>query len=162
DPDRCGLLPFAFDPHATFRDYAEWALDVPMFFVYRAGDYRPMHITFRRFMRDGWQGECATLHDWELHLSTLFPEVRLKQYIEVGQADASTREMVRALPTLWRGVLYDAESRGAAWSLVSDWKFEERLDLYRRTPQEGLHGRVRGVLLTDLCRELVRVARDGL
>jgi len=162
DPDRCGLLPFALRPDARFRDYVEWALDVPMFFVYRADEYRPMHLTFRRFLREGWQGERATAFDWELHLSTLFPEVRLKRYLEVRQADASTREMVRALPALWRGVLYDPEARRAGWKLVDDWTFDERLDLYRRTPREGLRAQVGGRPVSDLARELVAIAHAGL
>lgn len=163
DNDRCGLLPFAFRPDARFADYTEWALDVPMFFVHRGGEYRPANgMPFRAFLRDGWQGERATMSDWELHLSTLFPEVRLKTFIEVRQADASSREMVRALPALWRGVLYDAESRRAAWSLVADWPYDERLRVWRATPKEGLHGTAHGRPMIDLCRELVRAARAGL
>src|SRR5262249_6462774 len=149
DDDRCGLLPFAFEEGASFRSYVEWALDVPLFFIYRDGEYRelPERVTFRRFFEQGYQGERPTEKDWELHLSTLFPEVRLKKYLEVRQADASSRELMRALPTFWRGILYHAESRRAAWELVRDWTFAERLDLYRRTPKEGLRARVRN---TDL------------
>ncbi len=163
DPDRCGLLPFTLRPEARFRDYAEWALDVPMFFVYRDGEYRPVGgMTFRRFVREGWQGERATLTDWELHLSTLFPEARLKTFIEVRQADATSREMVRALPALWRGVLYDDEARGAAWQLVADWPLDERLRVWRETPRAGLHGSAHGRPMRELCRELVAIARAGL
>ena len=163
DPDRCGLLPFAFKEGARFADYAEWALDVPMFFVYRDGEYRPAGgMTFRRFMRDGWQGERATMSDWDLHLSTLFPEVRLKTFVEVRQADASTREMVRALPAFWRGLLYDAGARKAAWALVADWPFDERLRVYRATPTEGLHGTAHGRPMRELCTELVAIAHAGL
>ncbi len=163
DNDRCGLLPFTFRADARFRDYAEWALDVPMFFVYRDGEYHPAGgMPFRVFMRDGWQGERATLADWELHLSTLFPEVRLKTFVEVRQADASSRAMVRALPALWRGVLYDAEARRAAWALVADWPLDERLRVYQATPREGLHGSAHGRPMREHCRELVRIARAGL
>ena len=162
DNDRCGLLPFAFQPQASFRDYAEWALDVPMFFLYRDGEYRAMHLTFRRFLREGWQGERATLPDWVMHLSTLFPDVRLKQYLEVRQADASTRPMVRALPALWRGLLYDAEARRAAWQLAGGWSWDERLDLYRNTPRQGLRAQVRGRPLVEICREMLAIARAGL
>jgi glutamate--cysteine ligase len=162
DPDRCGLLSFAFNDGAGFRDYTDWALDVPMFFVYRDGDYHAHHVTFRRFLAEGWQGQRATHADWELHLSTLFPEVRLKRYVEVRQADASTREMVRALPALWRGLLYDAQSAADAWALVASWSYQERLDLYRRTPREGLRARIRNTTLRDLGRELVAIARAGL
>jgi glutamate--cysteine ligase len=163
DNDRCGLLPFAFDARARFSDYAEWALDVPMFFVRRSGEYRAVGgMTFRKFLRDGWQGERALPSDWELHLSTLFPEVRLKTFLEVRQADASSREMVRALPILWRGILYDAEARRAAWQLVADWPLDERLRVYSATPREGLHGRAHGRPMRDLCRELVAIARAGM
>jgi glutamate--cysteine ligase len=163
DPDRCGLLPFVFRPDARFADYVEWALDVPMFFVYRGGEYKPAGgMTFRRFLDDGWQGERALLGDWELHLSTLFPETRLKTFIEVRQADASTREMVRALPALWRGVLYDAEARRAAWALVEGWSLEERLRVWKVTPREGIHGRAHGQPMQTWCRELVAIARAGL
>jgi glutamate--cysteine ligase len=163
DPDRCGLLPFAFREGARFVDYAEWALDVPMFFVYRDGEYKPAGgMTFRRFLRDGWQGERATMTDWDVHLSTLFPEARLKTFVEVRQADASSREMVRALPAFWRGLLYDGEARRAAWALVADWPFDERLRVYRATPKLGLHGTAHGRPMRELCRDLVAIARAGL
>ena len=163
DRDRCGLLPFAFGPNAGFTDYTDWALDVPMFFVQRGGEYRPAGgMTFRTFLRDGWQGERALPSDWDLHLSTLFPEVRLKTFLEVRQADASSREMVRALPALWIGLLYDADARRAAWSLVSDWPLDERLRVYAVTPREGIHGRGHGRPMRELCRELVAIARAGL
>jgi glutamate--cysteine ligase len=164
DNDRCGLLPFAFHDGASFRDYAEWALDVPMFFLYRDGEYREIGQgnTFRRFLADGLDGERATEKDWELHLSTLFPEVRLKKYLEVRQADASSREMARALPTLWRGLLYVAESRRAAWELVKGWSFDERLDLYQRTPKEGLRAKIRGIPLQKLAAEMIAIAKQGL
>jgi glutamate--cysteine ligase len=163
DPDRCGLLPFAFGEGARFLDYVEWALDVPMFFVHRGGEYRPAEgRTFRRFLREGLGGERATLHDWELHLSTLFPEARLKRYVEVRQADAGPREMVRALPALWRGLLYDADARRATWSLVGDWTMDERQELYRETPRLGIRAKLRGAPLAGLCAELVETARRGL
>ena len=112
DADRCGLLPFVFQSDFRFRDYVEWALDVPMFFVVRDGVYRPADkMTFRRFMTEGWQGLRATIADWEVHLSTLFPEVRLKRYIEVRGADAGPMPMARGLGALWRGLLEDPESR---------------------------------------------------
>jgi glutamate--cysteine ligase len=163
DNDRCGLLRFAFEKGAGFKSYADWALDVPMFFLYRDGEYRELEgVTFRRFVAEGIGGERATDKDWELHLSTLFPEVRLKRYLEVRQADASSRELARALPTLWRGLLYDAESRRAAWSLVCDWSWDERVDLYRRTPREGLRARIRNTTLQALGGELVAIAKQGL
>jgi glutamate--cysteine ligase len=163
DPDRCGLLRFAFEEGAGFAEYAAWALDVPMFFVYRDGQYRPVKdLTFRRFAKEGYAGEPATIEDWALHLSTLFPEVRLKRYLEVRQADAGPREMVRALPALFTGLFYDAEAGERAWTLVSDWSWEERVALYQETPRLGLSATVRGRPLYALCRELVDAAAAGL
>jgi glutamate--cysteine ligase len=166
DPDRCGLLPFVFDPDAGERlweAYAEWALDVPMFFVYRGGAYLEAGgMTFRRFLAEGFRGERASHADWELHLSTLFPEVRLKQYIEVRGADAGPLPMVQALPALYRGLVYDREARRAAWELVSGWSFAERQALRRDVPRAGLRAEVRGAPILGRCRELLAIARAGL
>ena len=158
DADRCGLLPFVFKPDFRFRDYVEWALDVPMFFVVRDGVYHPADkMTFRRFAAEGWQGQRATIADWEVHLSTLFPEVRLKRYIEVRGADAGPMPMARGLGALWRGILEDPEARRAAYALVADHTFEEREALRREVPRAGLArasaaGRVRE-LAVELCRD---------
>ena len=111
DPDRTGLLPFAWEATASFRSYVEWALDVPMFLVKRGERLYPSAgLTFRRFMHDGWQGLQATLPDWEAHLNSLFPEVRLKQTLEVRGADGQSQPMVCAIPALWKGLLYDTPS----------------------------------------------------
>jgi len=165
DEQRCGLLPFVFAPEAPerlYHDYAEWALDVPMFFV-RRESYRPAGgIPFRRFLAEGFQGERATLADWELHLSTLFPEARLKQYIEVRGADAGPLDFVRALPALYRGLLYDREAREAAWALVAGFSLDEREALRREVPGAGLAARLGPHPILDRCRELVAIARAGL
>ncbi len=165
DPARCGLLSFLFEPGASFHKYAEWALDVPMFFVYRDGDYRSLAgegFTFRRFIAEGKDGAQATLEDWELHLSTLFPEVRLKRYLEVRQADASTREMVRALPALWRGVYATSATRAAAWALVEKLSWDERIELQRTVPRLALRATMAGAPLQARAAELVAIASRGL
>lgn len=163
DPDRCGFLPFLFRDGAGFQDYAEWALDVPMFFVYRGGQYRPSPgLSFRAFLRDGFEGATATLADWELHLSTLFPDARLKQYVELRSADAGPLEMERALPALWQGLYYDAEALAAAWQLCAGWSIEERDALRREVPRLGYRTRLRGQEIGGLCEELVAIARQGL
>lgn len=163
DPDRCGLLPFLYDEGVSFRDYAEWALDVPMFFVRRHHRYTHVPgLTFRRFMAEGWQGERATREDWDLHLSTLFPDTRLRQYVEVRGADSGPMELMRALPCLWRGMLYTAEGRRAAWDLVKGWTYEEREALRRDVPRVGMEAQVRGQEIGALCVELVRIAQRGL
>jgi glutamate--cysteine ligase len=163
DEDRCGLLPFVFEPGFGFADYMQWALDVPMFFVVRDGDYHPAGgMTFRRFLEQGWQGQRATMRDWEVHLSTLFPEVRLKRYIEVRGADSAPLPMAQALAALWRGLLDDPEARAAAWALVADWPYVERLRLRREVPVAGLQARVGGRPLAERAVELVRIADAGL
>ncbi len=163
DPDRCGLLPFVFEERDTvFEAYAQWALDVPMFFLYRDGYRGAGGVTFRRFLREGLAGERAMLSDWVLHLSTLFPEVRLKTFVEMRGADASTRPMVRALPAFFRGLLYAPDATRAAWALVHDLSLAERELLRRDVPRLGLGAQVRGRRVLDLGRELVAIARAGL
>ena len=163
DEDRCGLLPFVFEPGFQFSQYTEWALDVPMFFLVRDGAYHPVGgISFRRFLEEGWQGQRATERDWEVHLSTLFPEVRLKRYIEVRGADSAPLPMAQALAALWRGLLDDPDARAAAWALVQGWPYVERLRLRREVPAAGLAARIDGRPLSELAVELVSIARAGL
>jgi glutamate--cysteine ligase len=163
DADRCGLLPFVFKPDFRFRDYVDWALDVPMFFVVRDGVYHPADkMTFRRFAAEGWQGQRATLADWEVHLSTLFPEVRLKRYIEVRGADAGPMPMARGLGALWRGIIEDAEARRAAYALVADHTFEEREALRREVPRAGMTARFGSRSVRELAVELCAIAAGGL
>lgn len=163
DEDRCGILPFAFADRFGFRDYVEWALDVPMFFVVRGGVHHEVSgMPFRKFLRDGWNGERATLADWEMHLSTVFPEVRLKRTIEVRGADAGPIPMATALPALWRGLLDDPEARAAAWALVRGASVAERLVLRREVPRAGLTARLLGRPLRELAVELCDIAAAGL
>ncbi len=176
DPDRCGLLPFVFRDGSGFADYLNYALDVPMFFVVRGEEWKPANgMTFRRFMKKGFEGQGPTLADFELHLSTLFPEVRLKTYIEVRGADSGEPASCLSLVAFWKGILYDGASRRAAWELVRDMTFRERERLLdgvcrlgpaARIPgaaAQGLEGSGGGpVLVRDVLIELVRLARQGL
>lgn len=163
DANRCGVLPFVFEPTFSFRDYVEWALDVPMFFVVRDGVYRPAHgMPFRRFMTEGWEGLQATMADWEVHLSTLFPEVRLKRYVEVRGADAGPMPMARGLGALWRGILDDAAARAAAWALVDKHTPAEREALRRDVARAGLAARFGARSIRELAVELCRIADAGL
>jgi len=175
DPDRCGLLPFVFKDGAGFADYLDYALDVPMFFVVRDDVWKPAQgMTFRKFIRKGFDGWRATLDDFVLHLSTLFPEVRLKQYVEVRGADSGDPAAVMALAAFWKGILYDGASRRAAWELVRDMTFKERQRLLEEVSRQGPATRVasagsrmdgtstRLFLVRDLLIDLVRLARQGL
>jgi glutamate--cysteine ligase len=163
DPDRCGMLDFVFDPDFGYRKYTEWALDVPMFFIVREHRYIPAKgLSFRAFMERGLEGEQATLDDWDLHLTTLFPEVRLKRFIEVRGADAVPRSLICALPALWKGLLYDAEARGAAWSLVQDWSARQRDESLEQVARLGLGAQIAGRPVLELARELTEIASAGL
>src|SRR5215831_2030651 len=164
DERRCGLLPFAFERGGLFRRYVEWALDVPLLFVYRGGRYlAPGDHTFRQFMLEGIDGQRATLEDWDTHLTTLFPEVRLKKYLEVRGADASSLPMVLALPALWTGLLYDDDALAGATALTAGLSFEQRSALRAAVPRQGLAARLPdGRTVHAVARELVGLASVGL
>lgn len=165
DPDRCGLLPLAFEEGDVFENYVEWALDVPMFFVYRGGEHIPARgATFRSFLEEGFDGYRPTPDDWELHLSTLFPEARLKRFIEVRGCDAGSFDVNMALAPLCRGILYDETARREATRLTEGLDMDERRALWRAVCREGLRARVpgRSERVLDLARELLRMADDGL
>ena len=134
-----------------------------MFFVARGGTLRPVdRLTFRRFLAEGFEGQDATLRDWEVHLSTVFPEVRLKRYIELRGADAGPMPMAVALGALWRGLLDDPDARTAAWELVAKHTFAEREALRREVPRAALQARLGSRRLQELAVELVRISDAGL
>jgi glutamate--cysteine ligase len=163
DRDRCGLLPFVFSRDTGFEDYAEWALEVPMYFIRRDGKFVDLTgMPFREFLKHGAAGHHATLADWQLHLTTLFPETRLKTYIELRSVDSQPPERMLALPALVKGVFYDDDCMLGAWDLVKSWSWSERLDAYAAAPKEAVLARVRGIRLLDLARELSAIARVGL
>jgi glutamate--cysteine ligase len=163
DPDRCGMLPFVFEPGLDYEKYVQWALDVPMFFVLHEGDYRPANgLSFRRYLAEGHDGKRATLQDWNLHLTTLFPEVRLKQFIEVRGADAVPPGLTCALPAVWKGILYDPGACDAAWRLVAGWSFAEREASLEAVARRGLSAEVAGRPVLPLARELIEISRSGL
>jgi glutamate--cysteine ligase len=163
DNQRAGILPFVFERDDIFHAYTEWALDVPMYFVYRGGYHRvPAGLTFRQFMRDGHNGEHATRADWALHLSTLFPEARLKKFIEVRGCDCGSFEMIGALAPFMRGLLYDRTARDAAIALTAGLSLADRQRIADEVPRRGLATQVGHHDLGTLARELVAIARDGL
>ena len=163
DPDRCGLLPFVFEPGFGYARYVEWALDVPVVFVLREGKYHPAGgKPFRELLESGFEGTPATLFDWNLHLTTLFPEVRLKQFLEVRGADAVPPGLICALPALWKGLLYDPDAQDAAWRMVEGWSHAEREAALDAVARRGLAAEVVGRPVLGLARELVAIARAGL
>lgn len=167
DADRTGGLPQAFQPGFGYESYVDWALDVPMYFVKRGDTYTNVAgIPFRQFMDKGLPdllpGERPTFGDWANHLGTLFPDVRLKRYLEMRGADAGSRDCLVALPALWVGLLYDAASLDAASQLIRDWTAEERLALRDGVPKLGLKTPFRTGTVRDIAREMVALARGGL
>jgi glutamate--cysteine ligase len=160
-------LPCAFEPGFDVGRYVQWALDAPMFFVARAGRYHAAdRLPFRAFLRDGFARDGvqarATPADWELHLSTLFPEVRLKRTIELRGADAAPLPLVLALPALWRGLLDDRGACAVTSELVAAWSLDDRERVRREVPVGGLTVEVGGRPLSAWARELVEVAGAGL
>lgn len=166
DNDRTGMLDFAFDDGFGFERYVDWALDVPMYFVTRNGTYHDVAGASFRDLIDGkldkLPGERATLSDWEDHLSTTFPEVRLKSYLEMRGADGGTGRGICALPALWVGLLYDRLALDAAWDLVKDWTAAERQTLREAVPRTGLKTPFRGGTALEIARQIVSLAREGL
>jgi glutamate--cysteine ligase len=166
DPDRCGILPFVFEEGMGFERYAEHVLDVPMYFVYRDGQYiDAAGQSFRDFLKGrlpALPGEVPTITDWSDHLTTLFPEVRLKRFLEMRGADGGPWRSLCALPALWVGMLYHQATLDAAWDRVKDWTIEEHEYLRAEVPKRGLRTPFRGDTVQDLAREMLALADAGL
>ncbi|MEL6324550.1 MAG: glutamate--cysteine ligase, partial [Pseudomonadota bacterium] len=167
DPDRTGMLPFVFEDGFGFERYVDYALDVPMYFARRGGRYVDCAgQSFRDFLKGelpALPGERPALDDWEDHLSTIFPEVRLKRFLEMRGADSGPWGRLCALPAFWVGLLYDGAALEAAWRLVSGWTASEREALRRSAPVLGLSTpKPGGGALQDLAKDVLSIARDGL
>jgi glutamate--cysteine ligase len=166
DAARTGMLPFVFEEGFGFDRYVEHALDVPMYFVIRNKQYiNVAGESFRAFLKGELPqlpGERPTVKDWEDHLSTLFPEVRLKQFLEMRGADMGDRAHVLALPAFWVGVLYDEDALNEAWDRLRPWSVEEMWKVRNDVPKTAIHTPFRGCLVSDMAREVVGLARDGL
>lgn len=171
DPARCGLLEQMVKPGWGYRSYVEWALDVPLLFVRKDGGYlHPGGQTFRQWMDKGVlvasgseRREAPTMSAWVDHLTTLFPEVRVKRVLELRGADMVPRPYLLGLPALWLGLLYDRDARAAAWELTARWTFVERLAFQADVARHALGARgPGGVRALDLAREVLAAARRGL
>jgi glutamate--cysteine ligase len=166
DPDRCGMIPFVFEDGFGFERYADYMLDVPMYFVYRDGKYIDASgQSFKDYLAGklpARPGELPTINDWADHVTTAFPEVRLKRYLEMRGADSGPLPALNALPALWVGLLYDQTALDAAWDVVKDWTVEDHDYLRSHTPRSGLATRFQGLPLSDLAREVIEIAHTGL
>ncbi|RFB04051.1 glutamate--cysteine ligase [Parvularcula marina] len=166
DPDRTGMLDFVFEDGFGFERYTEYMLDVPMYFVWRDGEYiDATGYSFRDFLK----GELAvapgvrpTIEDWKDHLSTAFPEVRLKTFLEMRGADSGSWGRICALPAFWVGLLYDAESLSGAWDLVKDWTPEQRAQFRLDAAEKGMHAEIAGRHLRELAQDVLALSSAGL
>jgi glutamate--cysteine ligase len=166
DPARTGMLDFVFADGFGFETYAAYALDVPMYFVKREGRYVDVSgRSFRAFMEGRLSelpGERPTLKDWADHVSTIFPEVRLKQYLEMRGADSGPWSRLCALPALWTGILYDEAALAAAWDLCKHWEIADHERLRTEVARLGLKAQVAGRSVQDVARDMLAIAREGL
>jgi glutamate--cysteine ligase len=166
DPDRTGMLDFVFQDGFGFETYARYALNVPMYFAKRDGKY--VDLAGRSFVdfMDGklaeLPGDRPTLKDWADHMTTIFPEVRLKKYLEMRGADSGPWSRLCALPALWMGVLYDSASLAAAWDLCKDWKIEDHERLRADVARRGLKAEIAGRTVQEVAIDLLSIARQGL
>ncbi|PWW01566.1 glutamate--cysteine ligase [Hoeflea marina] len=167
DNNRSGQLPFVYSDQFGFADYAEWAMDIPMYFVIRDGHYvDATHVTFRQFMNGALKNELKqplpTMGDWTNHLSTLFPDVRLKRFLEMRGADGGPWRRICALPAFWVGMLYDESALAEAEALTRDWTLEEVNAMRNEVPRDGLKTLFRGQPMRDMAREALGISRRGL
>jgi len=167
DPQRTGMLPFVFEDGFGYERYVDYMLDVPMYFVFREGRYiDAAGQSFRDFLKGdlpALPGELPGPSDWEDHLSTAFPEVRLKSFLEMRGADGGPWDRICALPAFWVGLLYDTDARDAAWDLVKHWTMDQREALRNAVPAQALHSAIPGGgTLQDLAREVLDIAHQGL
>ncbi len=167
DADRCGFLPFAFDDGwgegTAYRRYAEWALDVPMFFLVRDERHLPTQgHTFRDFLTNGFEGERATLADWHIHLTTLFPEARVKRVIEVRGADAVPPKLVCGLPAFWKGLLYNEAALAGAEAVTGGWSHAQVDALHANVTRAGLKADTPEGPILAVAKELVDLSARAL
>ena len=166
DPARTGMLPFVFEDGMGFERYVQYALDVPMYFVYRDGKYvDALGQSFRDFMKGelpALPGEMPTESDWADHLTTCFPEVRIKKFMEMRGADGGPWRRICALPAFWVGLMYDTTALNAAWDLCKDWDAETREALRVAASVDGVSAQVGTIKMADLARECVAISKSGL
>jgi glutamate--cysteine ligase len=167
DNQRSGLHKFMLDADFGFDAYVNWALDVPMYFIIRDGKYLDCtHITFRQFLEGALKGEIedwqANIGDWGNHLSTLFPDVRLKRFLEMRGADGGPWQGICALPAFWVGLLYSEDAVSAAEDLTADWSYEDVNELRESVPTTGLNATIKGKKLLDFAKQAVDISRSGL
>jgi len=162
DPDRCGFLPFIFDENFSFERWTDYLLDVPMYFICRDGEYIPSNnLTFRQFL-NGKHPLKPLMTDWETHVSTVFPDVRLKQYIEMRGADGSCCVHISALSAFWVGLLYDNDALDNVSNYIKNWEIEDLKGLRSQVPKLALKAEYGNLKLIDIAKDLLEISVKGL
>mgnify|MGYP001161491812 CR=1 FL=1 len=166
DKDRTGIIPFVFEKGFSFEKYVEYALDVPMYFIIRNHKYIDMtQYTFREFFLNKTKINLntePTLNDWKDHLSTLFPQVRLKQFLEIRSMDACSWDLICSQPAFWTGLLYDENSLNKTQEIVEGWSHQDRDYLNKNTPKEGLSCRFKEETVLNIAQNLFEISKEGL
>ena len=166
DVSRTGIIPTVFDKSFGFDDWTNYALDVPMYFIFRKGKYiNALGQSFRNFLKGNLEalpGEKPKLQDWHDHLTTIFSEVRLKQFIEMRGADSGPSDRICSLSALWVGICYDQQSLNDAWDLCKDWSFESVQNLSSEVSRNGLNSKINGISLFELAEKLISISENGL
>ena len=168
DPTRAGYLSFVFNKSFNFDTYTQYALDIPMYFILREGKYeQTKNLTFRNFLLNGYKSNSgkryiADIQDWELHLSTLFPQVRLKKFIEMRGADSGNQNLIMSLAAIWTGLLYSQVSLDACHDIISKWTFEDIVQLDISLNSEGFEAKFKNYKLSELLSELLDLSKHGL
>jgi glutamate--cysteine ligase len=162
DPDRCGFLPFLFDQDFGFERWTDYLLDVPMYFILRDGKYfDSQKMTFRDFM-NGKHQLRPTMEDWETHVSTVFPDIRLKKFIEMRGADASCVSHIAALSAFWVGLLYDQEALDEAYKITTTWSVEDIREIRKQVPTLALNARSGSLVAREIARQMIAISAAGL
>jgi glutamate--cysteine ligase len=162
DPDRCGFLPFIFDNDFGFEHWTDYLLDVPMYFIYRDGKYIPsQNITFRHFI-EGKLKIQPLMQDWETHVSTIFPDVRLKKFIEMRGADASCCNHISALSAFWVGLLYDEEALDCVLDYIKGWNLESIIEIRAQVPKLALKANYKNLNVKKIAQDLIKISSWGL
>ena len=166
DPDRTGMLPFVFDGEMSYEKYVDYALKVPMYFIYRDGNYLDVSgSSFEDFLNgdlDELPNEKPNIIDWENHLTTIFPEVRLKSFLEMRGADGGSFESVCALSSFWVGLLYDSESLDSSFNLIKDFNIKQLQELRIEVAKNGLHSIIGGIKIQEIAKKVLMLSREGL
>ena len=166
DPDRTGMLPFVFDGEMSYEKYVDYALKVPMYFIYRDGNYLDVSgSSFEDFLNGDLAelpNEKPNIIDWENHLTTIFPEVRLKSFLEMRGADGGSFESVCALSSFWVGLLYDSESLDSSFDLIKDFNIKQLQELRIEVAKNGLHSIIEGIEIQEIAKKVLKLSREGL